>query len=109
MAKRIADNVERGRPVTVTVDGRPTPAFAGETLATVVLAAGVAVFNRSGGGEPRAPYCNMGTCFECQVKVAAPGSSSFRWLRACMTPARDGMAVVTGECLPAAEPGADAD
>lgn len=109
MAQRIADNVERGRPVAVTVDGARVSAFEGETLATVILAARVTAFNRTASGQPRAPYCNMGTCFECQVKVAAPGSASFSWLRACMTPVRDGLVVVTGERLYTAEPQHDAD
>lgn len=106
MAQRIAKNVERGKPLSISLDGVMVSAYAGETLATVLLAAGVTTFNRTRGGKPRGPYCNMGTCFECQVKVAAAGSTTYRWQRACMCPAEAGMSVVTGARLqtPATEP-----
>jgi hypothetical protein len=96
MTRRITGNVQRGGPVTLTVDGRSVSAYAGETLATVLLAEGVTSFNRTRSGRPRAPYCNMGTCFECQVRVAAAGSNAPRWRRACMCRVADGMSVVTG-------------
>jgi len=106
MAQRISKNVERGQPVAINIDGVVVSAYAGETLATVLLAAGISTFNRTRSGKPRGPYCNMGTCFECQVKVAAAGSATSRWQRACMCPVEAGMTVVTGARLqtPATEP-----
>jgi sarcosine oxidase subunit alpha len=89
------DNVERGVAVALTIDGRAVSAYAGETLATVLLVEGVTAFHRTPSGQPRAPYCNMGTCFECQVRVSAC-DSDVRWRRACMCPVVDGMRVVTG-------------
>ncbi|MET0449302.1 MAG: 2Fe-2S iron-sulfur cluster-binding protein, partial [Aeromicrobium sp.] len=41
---RLADGgsmIDRSRPVTITVDGDPVQAFAGDTLASAMLAAGV--------------------------------------------------------------------
>ncbi|QOR70954.1 (2Fe-2S)-binding protein [Ruania alkalisoli] len=84
-------DVRRGKPVQVTVDGEQIPAHQGETLAAALLAAGVDEFRRTRTGDPRAPLCHMGTCFECVLTVdGAPLT------RACLTPVRDGM-VVTRE------------
>lgn len=99
MAHRIASGVDRGAAVTLTVDGAQMRAFAGETIATALLAAGVVVFNRSASGAPRGPFCNMGTCFECQVQVAPPGVRDFRWVRTCVCPVEEGMTVLTGARL----------
>lgn len=103
MPRRITENVERGETVGLTIDGRAVRAHAGETLATVLLAEGVTAFHRTRSGQPRAPYCNMGTCFECQVRVGAAGSHEFRWQRACMCRVADGMVVVTGRRLSSPE------
>ena len=83
----------------MTVNGVAVTAYVGETLAAVLLANETTVFNRTQSGEARAPFCNMGTCFECQVGVARGGNTTFRWLRACVTPAEDGMAVRAGAHL----------
>ena len=99
MATRMSRQVERGAAVVITVDGQPVSAHAGETLATVLLAEGITTFNVTRSGKPRGPYCNMGTCFECQVKVASGEGNSWRWLRACMLPVEQGMRVVTGAQL----------
>lgn len=61
----------------------------GATVAVAVALAGGA-FRTSRGGEPRAPVCGMGVCFECRVRIDGVAQ-----LRACMTPARDGMQVRT--------------
>ncbi|EIL91976.1 (2Fe-2S)-binding protein [Rhodanobacter sp. 115] len=49
-------------------------------------------FRRSVHGEPRAPLCGMGVCFECRVRVDGHAN-----LRACMTPVREGMQVQTDD------------
>ena len=94
MAQRITDKVQRRDPITVVVNGQPVTAYPGETLASVLLASGITVFYKTRSGQPRGPYCNMGTCFECQVRVESPPTGG--WRRACMTLAEDGMSVVTG-------------
>lgn len=99
MVRMVSDNIRRGRSITVTINGSEVAAYAGESLATVLLAERINAFNRTQSGKPRAPYCNMGTCFECQLKVLQPGSAIYRWMRACMTPVVEGMTVVTGERL----------
>ncbi len=109
MSTRISRGVERGVNISLTVDGQAMTACAGETLATVLLAAGITTFNRTRNGAPRAPYCNMGVCFECQVLVAASENDEFHWERACMCPAEAGMVIKTGAQLSAQEPGHDKD
>lgn len=97
MAPRIDQQVTRGEALKLTIDGREVMAFTGETLASVLFAEGVRVFNRSRGGQPRAPFCNMGTCFECRVQLG--GNDGAGWVRACVTQAADGMVVTTGLAL----------
>jgi predicted molibdopterin-dependent oxidoreductase YjgC len=77
--------------VTISVDGRPVPAFAGDSVAAALIAAGFASTRRNPvSGRPRAPYCMMGACFECLVTIdGAPGR------QACLVPVRDGMAIET--------------
>ncbi|HVX04965.1 MAG TPA: 2Fe-2S iron-sulfur cluster-binding protein [Rhodanobacteraceae bacterium] len=47
---------------------------------------------RSRGGEPRAPLCGMGVCFECRVTIDGEPHAL-----ACMTSAREGMQVRTDD------------
>ncbi|WP_306398023.1 (2Fe-2S)-binding protein [Telluria beijingensis] len=78
----------RPAPVTIFVNGAPTTAYPGETVATALLAAGSARFRTTARGAPRAPVCNMGVCFECAVTVdGRPGT------RSCMTLVADGMRI----------------
>ncbi|PPJ40502.1 (2Fe-2S)-binding protein, partial [Pseudoxanthomonas sp. KAs_5_3] len=74
-----------------TVDAQPVQVPAGATVAVAVALAG-GPFRRSRNGEPRAPLCGMGVCFECRVRIDGVAQ-----LRACMTAARDGMAVLTDD------------
>ena len=77
--------------VRLHVNGRPVRAPAGVSLAAVLALAGVPA-RRSVRGEPRAPLCGMGVCFECRVRV--DGQSH---VRACITTVRDGMEVETDD------------
>ena len=79
------------RPVTVTVDGRPVEARAGDTVAAVLLAAGAGATRVSNAsGAPRAAYCMMGVCFECLVTVDGIGNR-----QGCLVPVAEGMAIET--------------
>jgi predicted molibdopterin-dependent oxidoreductase YjgC len=78
-------------PVTLTVDGNPVAAHAGDTVAAALLAAGVIACRTTPvDGAPRAPYCLMGVCFECLVAIDGIGSR-----QACLTRVRDGMRIET--------------
>jgi sarcosine oxidase subunit alpha len=93
MAQRISKGVTRGPPIQIEVDGRVIGGFAGESLATVLLANNITAFRHDREGRPRAPYCNMGVCFECLLRDVTQPTSG--WLRACLTPAQDGQRLTT--------------
>ncbi|WP_116365973.1 (2Fe-2S)-binding protein [Parahaliea mediterranea] len=95
MARRIEQGVQRGEPVELIVDGGPVIAREGETLASVLLLQGCSAFYRTHNGQPRAPFCNMGTCFECRVQIEGRG-----WVLACQSPVEAHMQVHTGRQLP---------
>jgi predicted molibdopterin-dependent oxidoreductase YjgC len=54
--------------LTVRVNGRPVDVAAGSTVAVAVLLS-TGVCRTSVSGQPRAPLCGMGTCFECRVEI----------------------------------------
>jgi predicted molibdopterin-dependent oxidoreductase YjgC len=54
--------------VSVCVNGKLVNVRAGSTVAVAVLASG-ATCRASVTGQPRAPLCGMGTCFECRVEI----------------------------------------
>jgi predicted molibdopterin-dependent oxidoreductase YjgC len=83
------ENVQRGIPLEIEVDGRPVPAFAGESVAAALLAAGI-FFCQSHDGRPLGVFCNIGQCCSCLMTV--DGMSG---VRACQTPASPGLKVVT--------------
>jgi predicted molibdopterin-dependent oxidoreductase YjgC len=77
--------------LTILVDGVPTPARAGDSVAAAMLAAGhVECRTTPISLSPRGPYCLMGVCFECLVTVDGVGNR-----QGCMTPVREGMRVET--------------
>ncbi len=87
----------RGPQLTVTVDGRPVTAYAGETVAAVLIAEGDAATRTTVGGAPRGVFCGMGVCFDCLVVVDGVPNT-----RACMTWVREGMDVRRQDGLVAA-------
>lgn len=83
--------VQRGREITVTLDGQPVTAFAGESVAAVLLAEGQRIFRRTlKNNQPRSLFCGMGICFDCLVTVDGVPN-----IRACLTPVTDGTAIET--------------
>jgi sarcosine oxidase subunit alpha len=90
---RLTHGVRRDPPFEVRIDGEALTAAPGETLATVLLAAGRLGLRRDGRGNPRGLFCNMGTCCECVVTLVA--GASRRRVRACLTDAAPGMIVST--------------
>jgi D-hydroxyproline dehydrogenase subunit gamma len=79
------------RAVSLSVDGAPVTASAGDSVAAALLAAGILACRTTPvSGAPRAPYCMMGVCFECLVTIDGVGSR-----QACLTRVRDGMRIET--------------
>ena len=65
-------------------------AAAGASVASALLNARMLTFRRSERGEPRAPLCAMGVCYECRVTI-----NGVPHQRACMTTVARGMRVDT--------------
>lgn len=86
-----APEVERGRVISITVDGAPLPAYEGETIAGALLASGRRAWRHTRHGQPRGLYCGIGLCFDCLVTVNGTPN-----VRACLTPVAAGMVVETG-------------
>jgi sarcosine oxidase subunit alpha len=76
-------------PLHLYVDGQRVSVAQGASVAAAVAQVTTS-FRRSLRGQARAPLCGMGVCFECRVRVDGRAH-----VRACMTPAREGMQVQT--------------
>jgi D-hydroxyproline dehydrogenase subunit gamma len=89
MAERIPEpDVARASAVQIRVNAALVDAVEGEMLAASLLAAGHVAFRRSPrAGQPRGPFCFMGTCQECVVVVDGERRP------ACQTIVRAGMTV----------------
>jgi sarcosine oxidase subunit alpha len=94
---RIREGVDRGDPFTIEVDGEAVRAYAGETIATALLAAGKRVLQVSPKlREPRGLFCGMGVCYGCRMIINGQPN-----VRACVTLAEPGCHVRTQEGLAA--------
>ncbi len=94
--KRVQRVVARGPEIQIRVNGASVSAFAGETLATALLAAGCSAFGKSLQGVPKAPFCNMGQCLECLVLLTRQDGGRSR-VRACITDVEPEMQVETAD------------
>jgi predicted molibdopterin-dependent oxidoreductase YjgC len=91
--------IERGAPVTLTLDGKPVTAYEGESVAAMLLAEGHVATRTTRRGAPRGVFCGMGVCFDCLVVVDGVPNT-----RACVTWVREGMSVARQSGLVAAPP-----
>lgn len=86
MPRRLATN---GPTVRFTFDGVEVEAAAGDTVAAALIAAGHRALGSSAVTcTPRGPYCLMGACFDCLVRV-----DGVPHRQACMTAVAPGMEV----------------
>ncbi len=92
VAQRIK-GIERETPITLTVNGQPVQAYAGESIAAALMAAGVRAFRcTEATGSPRGFFCGMGACFDCLVTLdGAPNK------RSCMAEVYEGCVVETAK------------
>lgn len=74
----------------VTLNGRRLTVQAGITVAVAILQSGELRFRSSVSGEPRAPLCGMGICFECRLTIDGEPHA-----RSCQILVRDGMEIRT--------------
>ncbi|ACN15995.1 SoxA2 [Desulforapulum autotrophicum HRM2] len=84
------NSVQRGRRITLMVNGAPVPAFEGESVHAALTAAGIQNLRRSKTGSPRGIFCGMGICYECLVTINGVPDQ-----RACMTMVNDKMEITT--------------
>ena len=79
-----------------TFDGERVAAQTGDTVASALLAAGkLALRETPTTGTARGPFCMMGVCFDCLVRING------ETVQGCMVPAMPGLEVVR---LPRPEP-----
>jgi NADPH-dependent 2,4-dienoyl-CoA reductase/sulfur reductase-like enzyme/ferredoxin len=86
---------QRGKPLTIEFDGKPLPAYEGETISAALVACGIRTFGHH--PKDRAPqgfFCANGQCAQCLV--VANG----RPVKACMTQVRHRMRIKPMEGLP---------
>ena len=77
--------------VAITIDGAPLSARTGDTVAAALMAAGFGALRTTAvSGAPRAPFCMMGTCFECLVTIDGRDNQ-----QACMITVASGMRIAT--------------
>ncbi len=74
---------------SVDIDGRAVEARPGDTIAAVLLRAGIVPAGETSG---RGLFCGMGSCYECHAVV-----DGVPFTRTCITGARPGMRVRTGD------------
>jgi predicted molibdopterin-dependent oxidoreductase YjgC len=89
-ATRIHD-ITRGTSFEIEVDDQKVTAYEGESIATVLMAAGIRAFEHH--ATPHAPsrlFCGMGTCQQCLVTI-----DDLPNCQACQTFVRPGMKVKT--------------
>ena len=79
-------------PLQLIVNDQPVAAAEGDTVAAALLASGRWTFRRDQVSAPRGPFCLMGVCQECLVRIEG------RTHQACMTPVADGMVVESWGC-----------
>jgi len=78
--------------ITLSVNGKAVTVPDGSVVSTAVALAGALVFRRSVQGEPRAPLCGMGICFECRVMIDGCAHA-----RSCQILCRESMDVRTDD------------
>jgi predicted molibdopterin-dependent oxidoreductase YjgC len=78
-------------PVLFSIDGETATALEGDTVLTAVLACHGQLRRNEFSDQPRAGFCMMGACQDCWI-ATADGER----LRACSTPIRAGMQLLSG-------------
>lgn len=75
--------------MTMIVDGRPLGAYAGETVAAALWAAGIRALGHSAKtGRARGMHCGLGLCFSCRLTIDGVPN-----VLACQTAVAEGMRI----------------
>ena len=86
-ALRVGREADRGSKMEIMVNGKPVEAFAGETVATAMLADGSWTC-QTHDGRPMGVFCNIGVCHSCLMTI-----DGISGVRACQTEVKPGMSV----------------
>jgi predicted molibdopterin-dependent oxidoreductase YjgC len=79
--------------VRFSFDGADISFEDGPTVGAALVAAGILAWRTTRvSGRPRGLFCGIGVCFDCLITVDGMPN-----VRACITPATDGMRVSTQE------------
>jgi hypothetical protein len=82
--------------VTIVVDGAQMTGVLGQTLAGVMLSAGVVAWRRTSlGDRPRGVFCGIGVCFDCVAVV-----NGLADVRVCQRRANEGDVVTFHRAMP---------
>ncbi len=88
--------IDRGQGITFTLDGHRIEGFAGDTIGSALAGAGLRTMSRSFKyHRPRGLLCVAGRCPNCLMTVDGTPN-----VRACTTPAVDGMVVRSQNAWP---------
>ena len=83
--------IDRSQSFEIEIDGNTIKAYSGETIATVLHAAGIRlIYVGESNHSPSRLYCNMGVCQQCLISVDHTPNC-----QACKTLAQPGMKVET--------------
>lgn len=87
----ILGEIEKGKLVSFTYDGKKLQGYEGEPIAAALKAAGVMAHRYTKKKhEPRGIFCAIGRCTDCVMVVDGVPN-----VRTCVTPLREGMKVQT--------------
>jgi predicted molibdopterin-dependent oxidoreductase YjgC len=89
------------RPATVEVlvDGAPLRVPEGASAAAALLLAAVPARQTALSGSPRAPFCQMGVCFDCLAEIDGVANR-----QSCLVPVTPGMRIARQRGARAAGP-----
>jgi sarcosine oxidase subunit alpha len=84
-------SVQRGKAITLTVDGKPVTAHEGETVHAALVASDIQILGTTRKThQNRGILCGMGICYQCRVDINGIPDQ-----RACMTQAKGNMDILT--------------
>ncbi len=94
-----SQQVDQSKPFNIYYDGKPVPACSGDTVASALFAGGRRIFSRSFKyHRPRGLLCGSGDCPNCIMEIDGKPN-----VRACLTPVRDGMQVLSQHAWPSVD------
>ena len=75
--------------IKILFEGSSLDVVEGQTVAAALLTEGHLFFRNSEiSGQPRAPYCMMGVCYECMLEIDGQSNQ-----QSCLIPVREGMKI----------------